>query len=95
MKIKLPPNVTWKEVFFAILENFFYGLVVSVTVVFIMNGLDFLVFLGYLANYLYVSRIVNRPKYITRLGKWLIFPFSAATGAYIGYKLAQVLSNIL
>lgn len=95
MKIKLPDNVTWKEVLLAVLENFFYGLVVSVTVVFIMNGLDVLVFLGYLANYLYVSRIVNRPKYVTALGKWLVFPFSAATGAYTGYKLAQVLSNIL
>jgi hypothetical protein len=59
MRIKLPESVTWKEVFLAVLENFFYGLVVSVTVVFIMNGLDLLVFLGYLANYLYFSISIN------------------------------------
>lgn len=93
--IKLPSGVTWKEVFLAIIENFFYGLVASITVIFIVKGLDVLIFLGYLANYMYVSRIVNRPKYVTFLGKWLIFPFSAAFGAYIGYKVAKLISMFL
>lgn len=79
----------------AIFENFFYGFIGSVTVVFITNNIDVAVLLSYIAHYFFLGRIVNRPKYVTSLGKFIVFPASAAIGAFIGYKLAQLISIYL
>jgi len=38
---------------------------------------------------------VNRKKYETMLGKFIILPGSAAAGAFTGYKLAQMISNFI
>jgi hypothetical protein len=49
------------------------------------------VLLGYLAYYSYMGTIVNRPKYVTDLGKLIMFPVPTAIGAFVGYKLAYLL----
>lgn len=41
------------------------------------------------------GKVINRPKYITSLGKFIIFPVPTSLGAFIGYKLAYVLSSII
>lgn len=79
----------------AILENFVYGLLGSILVVFIAERVDILVLLGYMTYYFFVGKVVNRPKYVTSLGKFIVFPVPAAMGAFIGYKLAYILSNII
>jgi hypothetical protein len=38
---------------------------------------------------------VNRKKYDTILGKFIVLPGSAAVGAFTGYKLAQIIVNII
>jgi hypothetical protein len=38
---------------------------------------------------------VNRKKYDTILGKFIVLPGSAAAGAFTGYKLAQIITQIL
>jgi hypothetical protein len=42
-----------------------------------------------------ISYIVNRKKYETMLGKFIVLPGSAAAGAFTGYKLAQIISNFI
>jgi hypothetical protein len=83
------------EIRSAILENFVYGLLGSILVVFIAERVDILVLLGYMTYYFFVGKVVNRPKYVTSLGKFIVFPVPAAIGAFIGYKLAYILSNII
>jgi hypothetical protein len=39
-----------------------------------------------------MGMIVNRPRYITDLGKLIVFPIPSALGAFTGYKLAYILS---
>ena len=84
-----------REISAAIIENFTYGLIGSVIVVFISNKIDIAVLISYLAYYIFVGRVVNRPKYVTSLGKFIVFPVSAAMGAFTGYKLAQLVSSFL
>lgn len=84
-----------KEIRLAVLENFTYGFIGSVIVVFISNKVDIAVLISYLAYYFFVGRVVNRPKYVTSLGKFIVFPVSAAMGAFTGYKLAQLVSPFL
>ena len=79
----------------AILENSVYGFLGSVLVVFIAERVDILVLLGYMVYYFYVGKVINRPKYVTSLGKFIIFPVPTALGAFVGYKLAYLLSTFM
>lgn len=84
-----------KEITNAIIENFVYGLLGSILVVFIVAKVDTLVLLGYMSYYFYLGKVVNRPKYVTSLGKFIVFPVPTALGAFTGYKLAYLMSNLL
>ena len=77
------------------LINFSWGFTGNSMVVFISKELDLAVFTNFIVYYLLISYVVNRDKYKTRLGKFIVQPFSAAIGAFFGYKLAQMLSVFL
>jgi len=79
----------------AVLENFTYGLLGSIIVVFIALRIDIAVLLAYITYYFFVGKVVNRPKYVTSLGKFIVFPIPAALGAFTGYKIAYIVSNLL
>ena len=53
------------------------------------------VLLAYLAYYFFLGKVVNRPKYVTSLGKFIIFPIPTAIGAFIGYKVTPLLITLL
>lgn len=80
------------EVRTAVLENFIYGLLGSTIMVFITVGIDIAVLVAYMSYYFYLGKVVNRPKYVTSLGKFIIFPVPTALGAFTGYKLANMVS---
>ena len=75
--------------------NFMWGLMGNSIVVFMTNQIDIMVFLNFVSYYLLISYIVNRDKYTTRLGRFIILPGSAAMGAFSGYKLANYISLII
>jgi len=75
--------------------NFMWGLMGNSIVVFMTNQIDVMVFLNFVSYYLLISYIVNRDKYTTRLGRFIILPGSAAMGAFVGYKLANYISLII
>jgi len=79
----------------AILENFVYGFLGSILVVFITQRMDLMVLIGYMTYYFYVGKVINRPKYVTSLGKFIMFPVPTALGAFTGYKLAYLLSSLI
>ena len=83
------------ELRMAAFENFVYGFIGSIIVVFIANRIDIAVLISYLCYYFFVGKVVNRPKYVTSLGKFIMFPIPAALGAFTGYKLASILSQYL
>jgi len=82
-----------KELTSAVFDNFLFGLLGAILVVFIAERVDILVLLGYMIYYFFLGRVVNRPKYVTSLGKFIVFPVPTALGAFIGYKLAYILSS--
>jgi len=83
-----------KEIFNGVRDNFTYGFIGAIIVVSITLRIDIAVLTAYLAYYFFLGKIVNRPKYVTELGKFVIFPIPTALGAFSGYKLAQFLSTI-
>ena len=64
-------------------------------VVFVAKELDIMVLINYILYYILISYIVNRKKYDTILGKFIVLPGSAAAGAFTGYKLAQIVAKLI
>ncbi len=87
-------NASKQEIWEGVRDNFIWGFLGSTLVVFVTTEMDIAVLLAYLAYYFYVGRIVNRPKYVTDLGKLIVFPLPTALGAFIGYKLSYLLAQL-
>lgn len=88
-------NASKQEIWEGVRDNFIWGFLGSTLVVFVAAKIDLAVLLAYLAYYFYVGRIVNRPKYVTDLGKLIVFPIPTALGAFTGYKASYFLSQFL
>ena len=88
-------SATTKEIWEGVRDNFIFGFLGAMLVVFIATRVDIAVLLGYLTYYAYMGRIVNRPKYVTDLGKLIVFPIPSALGAFTGYKLSYLIHSFL
>jgi hypothetical protein len=83
------------EVWENVLVNFTFGFLGATLVVFIATRTDIAVLLAYITYYYFMGKIVNRPKYVTDLGKLIVFPIPSALGAFTGYKLSYILLELL
>ena len=88
-------NATAQEVWEGIRDNFTFGFLGAILVVFIATKTDIAVLLGYIIYYFFMGKIVNRPKYVTDLGKLIVFPIPSALGAFSGYKLSYIFLQIM
>jgi hypothetical protein len=84
-------EATPKEIWEGIRDNFTFGFIGATLVVFIALKIDIAVLIGYLTYYMFMGKIVNRPKYVTDLGQLIVFPVPSALGAFAGYKLSYLL----
>tara|TARA_B110000285_G_scaffold92829_1_gene106242 strand:- start:170 stop:475 length:306 start_codon:yes stop_codon:yes gene_type:complete len=87
-----PKKEVWLD---GVLYNFIYGFLGAVVIVALTLKIDMAVLLAYLAYYFFLGKVVNRPKYVTSLGKFIIFPIPTAIGAFIGYKVTPLLITLL
>lgn len=95
-KIKIMGVITTPiELLVAIIENFLYGFVGNSITVFINKNWDVAVLINFIIYYSFLSHIVNRNKYETILGKFIIFPVAATLGAFTGYKIALLIVNYI
>ncbi len=83
------------EVWEGLRDNFTFGFIGATLVVFISTRVDIAVMVGYLVYYFFMGKIVNRPKYVTDLGKLVVFPIPSAIGAFTGYKLSYILIELI
>ena len=90
-KSSLPQEV-WID---GVLYNFIYGFLAAVILVAVNSKIDMAVLISYMVYYFFLGKIVNRPKYVTDLGKFIVFPVPTALGAFIGYKVTPYLINFL
>ena len=87
-----PKKEVWLD---GVLYNFIYGFLGAVVIVALTLKIDIAVLLAYLIYYFFLGKVVNRPKYVTSLGKFIIFPIPTAIGAFIGYKVTPILITLL
>lgn len=83
------------EVWQGVRDNFIFGFLAAMLIVSITTRNDIAVLLSYIIYYFFLGRIVNRPKYVTDLGKLIVFPIPSAVGAFVGYKLSYTLLHLL
>jgi hypothetical protein len=57
--------------------------------------IDLAVFAFQFIYFSFVGKILNRPKYVTDLGKIVIFPVSTTIGSFTGYKVSQIALDLL
>ena len=88
-------DATPHEIWEGIRDNFLFGFIGATLVVFIATQTDLAVLIGYMAYYMFMGKIVNRPKYVTDLGKMIVFPIPSALGAFTGYKVSYLLIELL
>lgn len=93
--IKEYKDASPKEVWEGFRDNFIFGFIGATLVVFIATRMDMAVLLGYIAYYFFMGKIVNRPKYVTDLGKLIVFPIPSALGAFSGYKISYILIELI
>ena len=93
--VKEYKDATYAEIWEGVRDNFIFGFLGATLVVFIATKADFAVLLGYLAYYFFVGKIVNRPKYVTDLGRMIVFPIPSTLGAFVGYKLSYYILQLI
>jgi hypothetical protein len=93
--VKEYKNATPQEIWEGIRDNFTFGFIGATLVVFIATRTDIAVLFGYIVYYYFMGMIVNRPKYVTDLGKMIVFPIPSALGAFTGYKLSYILLQMI
>lgn len=93
--VKEYKDATPLEIWEGVRDNFIFGFLAAILVVFIATKTDIAVLIGYIVYYFFLGRIVNRPKYVTDLGKMIVFPIPSALGAFTGYKLSYVLLELI
>ena len=86
------PREVWID---GVLYNFIYGFLAAVIIVAVNSRMDMAVLISYMVYYFFLGKIVNRPKYVTDLGKFIVFPIPTALGAFVGYKVTPYLINFL
>jgi hypothetical protein len=93
--IKEWKDATTLEIWEGVRDNFIFGFLGAMLVVFIATRTDIAVLAGYLIYYFFMGKIVNRPKYVTDLGKLIVFPIPSALGAFVGYKLSYIVLQLI
>jgi hypothetical protein len=93
--IKEYKDASPQEIFEGVRDNFIFGFLGATIVVFISTRTDIMVLVGYVSYYYFMGRIVNRPKYVTDLGKLIVFPLPSALGAFVGYKLSYFIQELI
>lgn len=88
-------DATWFEIWEGVRDNFIFGFIGATLVVFIATKTDIAVLVGYITYYFFMGKIVNRPKYVTDLGKLIVFPIPSALGAFSGFKLSYYLLDLI
>jgi hypothetical protein len=84
----LDGKTTIKELSIEFFVNFFYGFLGNITTVFIMSKNPYFMSASFFLYYSFLSTVINRDKYETKLGKYFIFPISSMAGALTGCLLA-------
>ena len=84
-----------KELIFEFIVNFIYAFAANVMVPFIILKSDVGVLLSFGMYYFMLSYILNRDKYESKLGRYILMPVPCVLGAYFAIKIGYVIAQLI
>ena len=84
-----------KELVFEFIINFTYAFVANLMTPFIVAKNDFAIFLTFLLYAYMLSYILNRDKYESKLGRYVMMPLPYALGAFTGIKIGYIIVQLI
>ena len=88
-------DTTIKEMTKESLINFSYAFVANISTPFIVMRYDWAVLYSLTAYYFFLSYILNRDKYESKLGRYVLLPIPCIIGAFLAYKVGFWLKLLL
>lgn len=88
-------DTTLKELIFEFFINFIYAFSANVMVPFIILKHDIGILLAFGLYYFLLSYILNRDKYESKLGRYILMPIPCILGAFTAIKLGYVIAELL
>lgn len=82
-----------KELIFEAIINFIYAFAANVMVPFIVLKLDVGILLSFGLYYFMLSYILNRDKYESKLGRYILMPVPCILGAYFSIKVGYIIAQ--
>lgn len=87
-------ETTIKELVVEFIINFFYAFAANVSTPFIVQRVDGGVLISFVLYYLFLSYILNRDRYESKFGRYIMMPIPCAIGAYLSYKVGYWILNL-
>lgn len=84
-----------KELIFEFNVNFLYAFAANVMVPFIILKSDVGILLSFGLYYFMLSYILNRDKYESKLGRYILMPVPCILGAYFAIKIGYVIAQLI
>jgi len=88
-------ETTPKELALEFVINFTYAFVANIMTPFIVLKFDIGIFIAFLMYAYMLSYILNRDKYESKLGRYIMMPLPYTFGAFTAIKLGYVIANLI
>ena len=86
---------SWSEIAQHCGVNFLFGLTGGLVIASIVIAEPWVILVSYYINKRFESKVLNRNKYTTKLGKDYIFPIPSSVGFLIGWYISTIIKNML
>ena len=84
-----------KELVFEFIINFIYGFAANIMVPFIILKSDIGILLSFGLYYYMLSYILNRDKYESKLGRYILMPVPCILGAFTAIKIGYIIAKLI
>lgn len=91
----LDAETTVKELLQHIVVNFLYGFLNGLVIAAVVIGSAWLIAVAYISLKQVESKVLNRNKYTSTLGKNIIFPIPSTLGFLLGWWISTIIKNSL
>ena len=88
-------DTSLKELMFEFVINFIYAFAGNVMVPFIILKSDAGILLSFGLYYFMLSYILNRDKYESKLGRYILMPVPCILGAFTAIKIGYIIAKLI
>lgn len=88
-------DTTVKELVSEFIINFIYAFSANIMIPFIVLKIDIAIIASFGLYYFMLSYILNRDKYESKLGRYILMPIPCILGSFTAIKLGYILAKLI